>query len=54
MIMVAGIGLVVVLAVMIICSMKWVRKSGNFEVSRENIDLVIVFVRPTATHTHWL
>ena len=33
MMMIAGVGLIVVLSVIIICSMKWVRKSGNFEVS---------------------
>ena len=32
---IAGIGLCVVLIVIIVCSMKWVRKSGNFEVSHD-------------------
>ena len=28
-----GVGLWIVLGIMVICSMKWVRESGNFEVS---------------------
>ncbi len=31
-----GVALVVILAVMVVCSMKWMRKGGYFEVSGEN------------------
>ena len=39
-----GVALVVVLTIIIVCSMKWVRKSGNFEVNwLENLASVPVY-----------
>ena len=37
-----GVGLLVILLIMFICSMKWVRKGGYFEVKTDFYDFILI------------